>query len=127
MSKRTYVCLDCRTAKRAEAAYGLNTDFRCSQCQGPAFELPWGWRIPKKTDGPGWKELRKFVSELEHDWIPRRNAAGESELAKLDAQIDATSRRKPSDARDKKLKYLRWRRRQIEKGYTEQESGHVRK
>ena len=120
MSKRTYICLDCRTAKRAEAAYGRNTDFRCSQCQGPVFELPWRWRIPKKTDDAGWKELRNFVSEIERDWLPRRNARGKALLAKLDAQIEATSRRKDSQTKESKLKYLRWKRREIEEGYTEQ-------
>jgi len=77
MSKRTYICLECRTTKRAEAAYGLDTDFRCSQCQRSLFELPWQWRIPKKTDDAGWKKLRKVVSEIENDRLSRRRALEE--------------------------------------------------
>ena len=41
-------------------------------------------------------------------------------LAKLAAQIEATSRRKDSEAKESKLNYLRWKRREIEKGYSEQ-------
>ena len=122
MSKRTYICLECRTARRADAAYGLNTDFRCSQCQASLFELPWRWRIPKKTDDSEWKKLRRMVTDIERDWLPRRNARGEAIRAKLDAQIKATFRRKDSEAKDSKLKYLRWKRIEIEKGYSEQEN-----
>lgn len=120
MSKRTYICPDCRTAKRAETAHGLNTNYRCSQCQGVVVELPWRWRIPKKNDDDGWKELRKFVAEIERDWLPRRNARGKALLAMLDVQIETISRRKDSEAKDSKLKYLRWKRKEIENGYTKQ-------
>ena len=60
------------------------------------------------------------MSEIERDWLPRRNARGKALLAKLDAQIEATSRRKDSQTKESKLKYLRWKRREIEEGYTEQ-------
>jgi len=84
------------------------------------MELPWQWRIPKKTDDAGWKKLRKFMSAIERDWLPRRHAKGEALLAKLDTQIEAISSRKDSEEKESKLKYLRWRRRETEKGYTGQ-------
>ena len=76
MSNRNYICFECRTAKRADAAYGLKTDYRCSSCQGELCELPWRWRIPKKTDDTGWKKLKKMMSELEAEWLPRRAEEG---------------------------------------------------
>jgi len=53
MSSRTYICIDCRFSKRAEANYGLNTDFRCPTCHNELWELEWKWRIPKKNDDKG--------------------------------------------------------------------------
>ena len=120
MSNRTYICLDCRTAKRAEAAYGLNTDYRCSQCRGRLHELPWRWRIPKKSNNSEWKKLREMVLEIESDWIPRRAGMGQKKLEKIDSQIEAVSRQRESESKEKKIKYLRWKRRDIEKRYTEQ-------
>ena len=119
MSNRTYICIECRTAKRADAAYGLNTKMRCSQCRKSLFELPWRWRIPGNADDSGWKALSKFVAEIDREFLPRRYAEGQRLMNKIDAQIEATLRRKDSEGKESKLKYLRWKRREIESEYTE--------
>jgi hypothetical protein len=106
MSSRTYICIPCRTSRRAEAAYGLNTDLRCSQCGGRLWELEWRWRIPRKQDDKGWRELEAKVAGDAIDWLPRRRKLGEDRLADLDRQIETTLTRKPSDTRDRRLRQL---------------------
>ena len=107
MSSRTYVCTRCRTSRRAPAAYGLNTELRCSICSGPLWELEWRWRIPRKTDDKAWRDLDAKVAHDASIRIPRRRRRGESIIQKLDRQIEGTSRRKDSLAKMKKLKKLR--------------------
>ena len=117
MSNRTYICADCRTAKRAEAAGGLNTDLRCSSCGGELWELSHRWRIPKKTDKKAWAELAEIVAQSR----PQRDAfikrRGEDKLAKIDRQVEAFSARKPSGQRDEILKDLAHEREQVLRKY----------
>jgi hypothetical protein len=100
MSNRTYVCLDCKTSRRAEAAYGLVHNFRCSVCSQSLFELPWRRRIPSKDDGQGWKELSALIVRLEMNWIPRRTALGKAEIEKIDGALRAA---KSEEKREKLL------------------------
>jgi len=120
MSNRNYVCFECRTSKRADATYGLNTGYRCSQCQGKLHELPWRWRIPKRTDDTEWNKLRKMYAELENSWLPRKASEGLKKLAEIDAKIDAISKSKNIEDKEDRIKFLQWKRREIEKKYTEQ-------
>jgi hypothetical protein len=60
-----------------------------------------------------------MVLETERDRLPDRRARGEALLSRLDAQIEATSRRKDSEAKRRKLKYLRWRRKVVSEAYAE--------
>lgn len=87
MSARTYICIACRWSRRAEAAYGLNTSLRCPTCNGALWELEWQWRIPRKTDDRGWKELAAKVSRDAAVIVPRRQRVGAATVAKLDEQI----------------------------------------
>jgi len=64
MSNRTYVCLDCRTSRRAVSAYGQQHDLRCSSCKHGLTELPWKRRIPVKDDDKGWRDLRIYLLHL---------------------------------------------------------------
>jgi hypothetical protein len=96
MSKRTCVCLDCRTAKRAEVAYGMVTAFRCSKCSGSLDELGMRRRIPKKDDDKGWKALRVHVAQWKENWESKRTQTGLKVLIKLDREI-AAKKRKPAD------------------------------
>ena len=117
MSNRTYICADCRTARRAEAAGGFATSLRCSTCQGPLWELSHKWRIPKKSDINAWAELKEAVetSRPYRDAFIRRR--GEDALKKVDRQIEAFSKRKPSSQREEILHDLRKERANILKRY----------
>lgn len=119
MSSRTYICIPCRTSRRAEAAYGLNTGLRCSKCGGRVWELEWRWRIPRKQDDKGWRDLEAKVARDAIDWLPRRWKLGEDQLADLDRQIETTLMRKPCDRRDHRLRQLQAKRRMIARKFTE--------
>jgi hypothetical protein len=122
MSKRTYVCIECRATKRAEAAYGVNTDNRCPQCQKAMIELPWEWRIPKVNNDIEWEKLRIMLFKIESAWRPRQRALSKEKLDKIDKQIEQISKQRDSEKKEEKLKKLLWQKREIERKYTEQKN-----
>lgn len=118
MSNRTYVCTACRVARRGEAAGGLKTAFRCPSCGGALWELSHKWRIPKKEDDRGWRELDEQIAAsrpARESFIRRR---GEDIIRKLDVQIGAFAARKPSEQRDAILKDLKKERMRIVAKYS---------
>jgi len=106
MSNRTYICTDCRTARRAPSTGGLQTSLRCRFCSGPLWELSHRWRIPKSTDVKAWKELREMVARQ----LPCREryirSCGEYRIREIDRQAKHYAGRKPSKKRDDALKDL---------------------
>ncbi|MFD0894056.1 hypothetical protein KBB96_03055 [Luteolibacter ambystomatis] len=106
MSSRTYICVSCRWARRAEAAFGLVTELRCPLCQGGLWELSRRWRIPRKTDDDGWRELAVKVERDAAEWLPRRQLMGIAKLARLDEQISALEKQAASKGRNIRLKRL---------------------
>jgi len=69
--------------------------------------LEWRWRIPRKNDDKGWRQLSKKISYDAKRWWPRRVRIGLVNVDKIDKQIAATARQKASAAKGKKLKNLR--------------------
>ena len=118
MSNRTYICLPCRTSRRAEAAYGLKTELRCAQCGDSLWELEWRWRIPQKNDDKGWRELEEKVARDAAEWLPRRAALGAEKLAELDRKIENVRLSRPSESRDRRLKKLIAERSTTKRKYT---------
>ena len=119
MSNRTYICISCRAARRAEAAYGLKTDLRCSQCGGRLWELEWRWRIPRKQDDKGWRELETKVARDCATWLPRRQQMGEEKIAEIDRQIQTVLMQKASPIRERRLRLLQSKRRATARKFTE--------
>ncbi|MHA3774876.1 hypothetical protein ACXR0O_25430 [Verrucomicrobiota bacterium sgz303538] len=113
MSTRTYICMPCRWSRRAEAAYGLNTSLRCPTCGGSLWELEWRWRIPRKNDDKGWKELVAKVAAESAEWFPKRRAAGVAKMVELDGQIATIERLPDSAGKTASLKRLRNERSQV--------------
>ena len=111
MSSRTYVCVNCRWARRAVAAYGLNTKYRCPKCQGSLFELEWRWRIPRKSNDKAWKALGAKVDSDSEIGLIRRRAIGADRVARLDEQITQVEKQRNSPQKSAKLKQLRSMRR----------------
>ena len=112
MSKRSYVCVPCRTSRRAEAAGGCRTVLRCSACGGPLWELEWRWRIPPKRDDKGWRELGEKIARDAAQWLPRREQIGPDVVAQLDKRIAAINTQKATPAKMARLKKLLHERRQ---------------
>lgn len=117
MSARTYICVPCRWARRAEAAYGLNTDLRCPSCHGSLWELESRWRIPQKTNDKGWLELAAKVAKDSAEIIPRRREAGERKVAEIDRKIANLEKGKSSPLKAEKLKKLRSERDEVRARY----------
>ena len=106
MSSRSYVCVPCRTSRRAEAAGGRKTELRCSVCGGPLWELEWRWRIPPKRDDKGWRELGEKIARDSAEWLPRREQIGRELLEELDRRIANITRQKDTPAKAARLKKL---------------------
>lgn len=106
MSKRTYICIDCRISKRAEADGGLINNLKCPHCNKKLWELEWRWRIPKKTDDKAWKELEKKVKEEAEEWIPRREELGFGEIRDLERKINHYEQSKDIEFKQKKIRQL---------------------
>ena len=117
MSNRTYICIECRTSKRAEAAYGLNTNFRCSVCQNFLYELPWDWRIPKRNNEKEWQSLKEMVEDLSLKWKPIKQERFEILINRLNKKIAQVSGEKDTAKKHKKLKYLMWQKSEVERKY----------
>ena len=119
MSKRSFVCFKCHSTKRADAAFGLHTNYRCPICQGGLVELPWNWRIPKGDDDDGWQQLEAMLMNLNAEWIPGQRIYAQEELSRIERQIERLMQQKPTQLRDKKLAKLHWQKQHIEELYSE--------
>lgn len=58
MSNRTYVCFDCRTTERVSVARITRT---CRKCRKQAEHVYYKFKIPKRADDAGWRELEAKV------------------------------------------------------------------
>src|SRR6218665_2938024 len=122
MSARTYVCVPCRWARRAEAAYGLVKHLRCPSCRGALWELSKRWRIPPKRDDQGWKELAVKVERDSADWLIRRKSLGEAKIAGIDMKIASLANQKMSPRKSLAMKRLTEARVRVRATYFDQPS-----
>ena len=119
MSNRTYICIDCCTARRGEAAYGKAPTFKCSECGKPLWELSHKWRIPKKSDRKEWRQLKRIVEEQMPVRAERRRQRLDDLLGKIDWQLEVTDNQKPSERRTQQLKRLKAERTEAIQSYSE--------
>ena len=115
MSNRTYICVACRTAARRQARYGVNVvSVRCPECQTEMWSLCWRWRIPRKTDDSGWRELAEKVGS-----DSQARAGFEVMLTRniedLERQVGEAGRIHHLGKRDGKIRVLRKRIQQFER------------
>lgn len=54
--KCKFVCLDCRYSKKA-----WHEDYQVCHCGNVMFDIGMDYRVPRKTNGAGWKELETRV------------------------------------------------------------------
>jgi len=69
--------------------------------------LEWRWRIPRKTNDKGWKELEVKVSRDAAIIVSWRQREGAAKIAKLDGQISNVEKQRDSAIKTAKLKKLR--------------------
>ena len=74
----------------------MNANLRCSQCGGRLWELEWRWRIPRKQNDKGWRELEAKVAREATEWLPRREQIGREKIENIDRQIQAVQLQKAS-------------------------------
>jgi DNA repair exonuclease SbcCD ATPase subunit len=117
MSNRTYICINCRTAKRAEAEYGLANDMRCSICRQELWELDHKWRIPKKDDDKEWKKLEEKVKMDKENWSKRKEQIKAQKITEINKKIQNIEKQKESESKNKKLKQLKTNLKEIETKY----------
>lgn len=109
MSNRTYICIACRTSARREARYGVDFDsVRCPECQSEMWSLCWRWRIPKKTDDVGWRELAEKVSGDASEKIKFATALTKN-IEALSAQVGEADRIGDSSKRTARVLQLQAR------------------
>ena len=117
MSNRTYICIDCHTARRAEAAYWLSTALRCANCRGPLWELSRKWRIPKKDDRKGWEELKEIIRQEEPARQEFLKARGKDLLAKIEKRIESAGNHRSAETIHRLQGQLRKRKETVMRQY----------
>ncbi|WP_395746657.1 hypothetical protein [Prosthecobacter sp.] len=117
MSQRTYICLPCRSTRRAEAAGGLKTPLRCASCAGPLWELSPETCVPRKSDSKAWKKLAAAVSRCAPARQSLLRRRGLALLRKIDQETQAFSARDPSAQREAILKDLKHEREMLLQKY----------
>lgn len=71
MSKRNWVCFDCRSAVRRESRTAA--DVPCALCSKPLTNVGYKMRIPAKKDARAWEELRaQWIGDERESWKRRR-------------------------------------------------------
>lgn len=95
----------------------MMTELRCSLCQGGLWELSRRWRIPRKTDDDGWRELATKVERDSAEWLPKRRLMGIAKIARLDEQISALEKQAASKGRNVRLKRLQRERAKVAERY----------
>jgi hypothetical protein len=90
---------------------------RCPTCSGSLWELDWRWRIPRKTNDKGWKELATKVSVDSAVLVHHRRRIGAAKIAKIDEQIVSLEKQCDSERKTASLKKLRSERTQISSRY----------
>ena len=63
MSKRTYVCFDCRTTERVPLG---RISRNCRRCRKQAEHVFYKFKIPQRTDNAAWQELQTKVRAFNH-------------------------------------------------------------
>jgi hypothetical protein len=69
--------------------------------------LEWRWRIPRKTNDKGWRELEAKVARDAAVIVPRRRRAGERMVAKLDEKIANVEKQRDSAKKTTTIRKLR--------------------
>jgi hypothetical protein len=118
MSNRTYICTNCRTARRARVSNGLRTSLKCRSCGGALWELSQKWRIPKVGNRKAWEDLAARIARDRPLREARIRQWGERLISDLDRKIEIYAMRKPSTRREEALLVLTRRRTHLRRTFS---------
>mgnify|MGYP005672074821 CR=1 FL=1 len=97
MSKRSWVCFDCRRAVRREATYSYShqevESATCAECERPCEFLGYKIRIPPRSDIRAWESLRADLAQQEAarqqaraQWIVEDRHDTERQIVELESR-----------------------------------------
>lgn len=105
MSKRNWVCFDCRSVVRREA---YTTDVAvCSICSRPRVNLGYKIRIPAKTRAKDWEKLREQYLASERAAERTEQAARQKRMRELETEIEKRESLPANPGRTKAAQRLR--------------------
>lgn len=114
MSNRTYICADCRIAKRAEAGgWTRLVRHRCPQCGKALCELSPKYCIPAKRDDKGWGKLKDMVECYLASYEEKRKDYGRNLLGRIDRQLELLEQQNADGHRTGWLEDLRKERTEV--------------
>ena len=105
MSKRNWVCFDCRSAVRREAPT-VNVVV-CATCSRPRVNLGYKIPIPPKTRIKDWEALREQYLISQREATRARRAAQLTRTRELSAEIDKLESLPRSAGRSRAVQLLR--------------------
>jgi hypothetical protein len=109
MSKRNWVCFDCRSVVRREA-YTVDSVV-CAACSGPRVNLGYKIRIPAQTRAKDWELLREqyFASQpaaarVQREAEPERRRDSKTQIERLESRPANPGRLNTAQRRRKKVR-----------------------
>jgi|SRR5687768_2556461 hypothetical protein len=105
MSKRNWVCFDCRAAVRRED-YTVSDVF-CALCSKPLANIGYKIPVPAKRNVRGWEELRAQYIITEREASKRRRTERIKQKHALEREIVRLESRPANAGRSKAVQRLR--------------------
>ena len=115
MTCHTFICIPCKSTRRAEPSGTMRSIYCCPTCGEKLWDIGDRGCIPKRGDKKGWRSLSEFVKSLKI--IHHRD--GEDKLKKLDREIDIVTARESSEEVESLLSHLRSERKLVINRYWE--------
>ena len=98
MSKRNFICFNCRIAVRTDPH--LNNQVTCSQCGESCINLGYKIPVPPKNKPKEWDAIKKQLADEEIDFLEKRNKQRiqrkhevEKEIKKLESKPENPGRK----------------------------------
>lgn len=105
MSKRNFVCFDCRAAVRREAYSG--EPVLCPSCGGVSHNIGHKIPVPPKNKKESWDKLREEFFQNRQTDLDRRTIGRVRRVHALEKEIEGLESRPDNDGRAKEIRRLR--------------------
>jgi hypothetical protein len=105
MSKRNYVCFNCRTAVRREQY--IDRDVLCPDCGKPCENIGYKIPVPAKSKPQEWEDLRERFYAERRDQAEQERIYGVQRRHELENEIAELEGRPSNAGRSAAIKRLR--------------------